>query len=191
MSKYDKFRKILTDEKGNEVCYSIEEIKEKLDILPDSAMKNRGFWSNDITHPQAKYGWLKLGWEVRSVDMDKKKVCFFKPLKKPDTSTNQVISTDFSRTDLLDKLDAEYPFYDTYFEDGCLIFPPELYEALKAGYLKQVTENGNKEIPKITSAEFDNIIRPVLSKHYKNELFAGQISGIPNLFALVQKIKRS
>lgn len=70
-SRYMQLAEWLRRQKANSVSVSFDELERLLGCpLPGSARRLRVWWSNDASHVQAKYGWLRAGWRVEAVNME-------------------------------------------------------------------------------------------------------------------------
>ena len=79
MSKYAKIGWHLKEEGSDRIRLTFEEIEDLLGFrLPGSARDHRPWWANDITHAQAKNGWMRYGWRVCSIDMGEEWVEFMR-----------------------------------------------------------------------------------------------------------------
>ena len=76
-STYAPLADYLSRQKADRITLSFDEVERILGRpLPPSARKHRSWWANDETHAQARWGWLKAGWEVARVDLDNGVVVF-------------------------------------------------------------------------------------------------------------------
>lgn len=88
MSRYAQLAEYLEKQGADEVTLSFNEVERILGShLPASARKLRVWWSNDVTHVQAKYGWLQAGWKVEGVDFDAGAVMFRRVGKRKAVET--------------------------------------------------------------------------------------------------------
>jgi len=72
VSKYDTLKEYLASQTKNQLVLTFQEIESSLKIiLPASARKHRAWWGNDISHTQARNGWLAANYEVASVEIPK------------------------------------------------------------------------------------------------------------------------
>ncbi|MGQ4834406.1 MAG: DUF7662 domain-containing protein [Candidatus Asgardarchaeia archaeon] len=79
MGKYIALGRFLINQNNEEIRLTFDEIENILGFpLPESAKKHRPWWANDRTHVQAVEGWLNVGWQVKQVDLIKRKVTFVK-----------------------------------------------------------------------------------------------------------------
>ena len=77
MGKYSRLAKYLFEVKEDDITLSFDEVKSILGFpLPKSAFKYNPWWSNDRTHVQADDGWLKVGWKVDKIDIQRQEVSF-------------------------------------------------------------------------------------------------------------------
>jgi hypothetical protein len=82
-SKYDALAAYLRRQSGPAHTMSFADIERLIGTpLPDSSHTHSAWWGNDrspdSTHTQAKYGWLAAGWDVESVDPNRRSVTFRK-----------------------------------------------------------------------------------------------------------------
>ncbi|MGC8832273.1 MAG: DUF7662 domain-containing protein [Thermoproteota archaeon] len=90
MSRYAQLADFFRRQKGESVVLSFGEVERLLGSpLPASARKLRTWWTNDMTHSQAKYGWLHAGWMVDSVDFEAH-VVRFRRLGEPPMASHGV-----------------------------------------------------------------------------------------------------
>jgi len=77
MSKYRALCKYLRNSGKEKIPLSFKEIEDIIgDVLPGSAYKYREWWANDLSHTQARNGWLCGGYRVEYVDLRRKQVTF-------------------------------------------------------------------------------------------------------------------
>jgi len=77
MGKYSRLAKYLFEVKEDDITLSFDEVKRILGFpLPNSAFKYNPWWSNDRTHVQAEDGWMKVGWKVDKIDIQRQEVSF-------------------------------------------------------------------------------------------------------------------
>jgi len=77
MKKYEKLGFYLKKQEQVSVKLTFEQVENILGFsLPRSARIYRPWWANDMTHVQAKDGWLSFGWKTADVDMDSQVVYF-------------------------------------------------------------------------------------------------------------------
>lgn len=84
MGKYAGLAEYLSKIREYEFTLSFSDIEKILGFsLPKSARRLRVWWSNDLTHPQAKNGWMAAGYIVWEVDFGQEVVRFRRAHPKP------------------------------------------------------------------------------------------------------------
>jgi hypothetical protein len=74
--KYDAVRRLLTEEDGDVISLSFAGIEAALGFtLPASARRYPAWWSNDVSHSQAK-AWMDAGWRTGQVSLADERVSF-------------------------------------------------------------------------------------------------------------------
>lgn len=77
MSRYLQLADFLRRQNVEMVLLSFSEVERILGSkLPASAKGLRAWWANDVTHAQAKHGWMKAGYGVEKVDFEAGVVSF-------------------------------------------------------------------------------------------------------------------
>lgn len=70
-SRYVQLAKYLKGQSADNVALGFGEVERLLGSpLPASARRLRTWWTNDVTHTQARNGWLAAGWMVEAVDFE-------------------------------------------------------------------------------------------------------------------------
>lgn len=82
-SKYDSLAAHLRRQSQSPHTMSFTDIEDLIGTPPPESSYTHNAWrgndrSPDSTHSQAKYGWLAVGWEVKSVDPNRRSVTFRK-----------------------------------------------------------------------------------------------------------------
>jgi hypothetical protein len=94
MGKYKLLGKWLADIKEDCITLSFEELEKILRFrLPPSSRTYRAWWANDKTHAQAADGWLRSGWKVDSVDLQKGIVTFKRRASNFERVFQQLLSS--------------------------------------------------------------------------------------------------
>ncbi|MCW4008510.1 MAG: hypothetical protein NWF09_07490 [Candidatus Bathyarchaeota archaeon] len=106
-SKYAQIAEHLQQLDGNKVTLSFSDIERLLGAsLPKSARRSRKWWCNDVSHVQAKYGWLTSGWHVKDVDFEGETVSF---IRRRDASACLMLRPiDEFKTSALQRLSQFY-----------------------------------------------------------------------------------
>ena len=77
MSRYAAIGWHLNNSNASTIGMTFSDIEELMGApLPSSARKFRPWWANDLSHAQAKNGWMRYGWRIQNVDMGNEKVEF-------------------------------------------------------------------------------------------------------------------
>jgi hypothetical protein len=74
--KYEPLADHLDVQSATELTMSFTEVAAVVGPLPPSAYKHQAWWSNSLSHPEAKDGWMAAGWEVASFDLAREVVTF-------------------------------------------------------------------------------------------------------------------
>ena len=61
--------------------------------LPAAAMEHRAWWANSESNSHARHGWMNVGYETSSVDMQGRELIF---LRAPDQVRNRKISAELA-----------------------------------------------------------------------------------------------
>lgn len=76
MQKYCALGDYLVKQCEVSVSLTFEQVEQILGLsLPRSAYAHRAWWANTLSHPQAK-SWLRVGWKVSNVNLEKKNVIY-------------------------------------------------------------------------------------------------------------------
>ena len=85
VSKYTTLANYLQNQTAAQITLPFATVEDILGfLLPKSARKYRPWWANDSTHTHAENGWLRIGWQVVSIDMNKE-IVQFKRVDQPQT----------------------------------------------------------------------------------------------------------
>jgi hypothetical protein len=80
MQKYCPLGDYLVKQYKVSVSLTFKEIEQILGFpLPPSAYNHRAWWANSLSHPQAG-SWVKVGWRVSKVNIEKNTVFFRRPV---------------------------------------------------------------------------------------------------------------
>jgi hypothetical protein len=86
MGKYRVLGRNLDVRNVKSITMSFSEIESILGFpLPNSSKMFRSWWANDITHSQAKDGWINFGYQTQNIDLIDERVTFI-----PSASRNTV-----------------------------------------------------------------------------------------------------
>ena len=78
-SKYGLLARFLEQSDQDMLRMTFEEVEQKIrDKLPPAAREHRAWWANSETHAHARYGWLSVGYETSSVDMEAQGLVFLR-----------------------------------------------------------------------------------------------------------------
>lgn len=84
MGRYDPLQKFLSQQTGNEVAMTFDQLERIIGAkLPSSALKGNAWWSNNPTNHAQAVAWLKAGFETVNVDRNARKLVF---RRRPATS---------------------------------------------------------------------------------------------------------
>ena len=89
MGKYSKLCAYLEKRKKHLIELTFDEIESILGLkLPASAQNSRSWWANDVTHVQARDGWLKAGYRTEAVNLQDNNLRF----RKESSIDSQILS---------------------------------------------------------------------------------------------------
>ena len=78
-SKYGLLARFLEQSDQDMLRMTFEEVEQKIQgRLPPTAWEHRAWWANSETHAHARYGWMNVGYETSSVDMEAQEVVFLR-----------------------------------------------------------------------------------------------------------------
>lgn len=85
--EYAKLAEFLEASTEEKLVLSIKNVEQIIGVsLPESAYNIRQWWENDKGKPQAKNGWLNVGWKTFQVQMGKERI----PFRKIDTFKKEI-----------------------------------------------------------------------------------------------------
>lgn len=87
MSKYESLSQFLVSETSSPRRMSFHEIERVLGFkLPRSAYQHQAWWSNNPTGHSHSLSWIEAGWRTKDVDIEGRKVTFYRESSKAMTS---------------------------------------------------------------------------------------------------------
>jgi hypothetical protein len=79
MSKYQALANFLREHEGEEIELGFDQVSDIVGGLPPSALNERPWWANDSGPTNAHApGWMSVGWRVRTVDLQSRRVTFIR-----------------------------------------------------------------------------------------------------------------
>ena len=87
MTKYEPLPQFLSSGSSSSRRMSFEQIERILGFkLPKSAYGHEAWWSNNATGHSHARAWLAAGWRTRDVDIESRKVTFYREVEAPELS---------------------------------------------------------------------------------------------------------
>lgn len=84
-SKYQLLARYLEQSDQDMLRMTFDEVEQQIrGELPAAALEHRAWWANSETHAHARHGWLSVGYETSSVDMEGRELVF---LRAPQMKT--------------------------------------------------------------------------------------------------------
>jgi hypothetical protein len=91
MSKYEPLPQFLSAGTASTRRMSFEQIERVLGFnLPKSAYEHEAWWSNNATGHSHARAWLAAGWRTQDVDLEGRKVTFYRETQPPASSRSPV-----------------------------------------------------------------------------------------------------